>query len=614
MKRVLACILSLIMVLSLAACVGDNKTTTAAPGQSTAAPAQTTAAPGQSTAAPVQTTAAPVQTTAEPVAKDPKILKMYATMAPANAWLVVTDTQASAELLAYLAGTLYATMPIDGKAVLGPQLAASEPVDVNGDGKTWNIAISPDAKWENGEAITADTFLYTFRMALDPKLVFANASGVGNDTITVENALEYYQQGSSDKAVSWDDVGFKKVDDMTIQVISKTKVNKELVMRHFSSKRTTPIYEPLFEQCLSEDKTSSTYGSTADKIMSSGPFKAGNWVDGAVYELLKNENFIREDLVKLDGVTITVVEDAGTRLQMFENGELDYVTLNAAGRDAYGDDPRILVIPGRRVYSIEYNGANTENPLVTNENFHLALFYGTNRVEMGKLIAQEPATGLISPTSIATVDGTSFRALAAKAGYEPKNNGYDPEKAKQYFEAALKETGLTKAEVTVLCNTTMVNRVEYLQESWTTLFGADRFKMNINSQPSAQAGDLRKGWKTNPNSYELTFTQWNLSSGDYDPITALRGYTTTYSGRYAPYDDEKVNAWYAEANEGDNRLNMDKRNALAMEIEKYMLEHAMVNPFTYETTYCIASDRVVMALGEYNTDLGFGWTYADIDQ
>ena len=371
---------------------------------------------------------------------------------------------------------------------------------------------------------------------------------------------------------------------------------------------------PVFPFRLSADKTASTYGSSADKIIASGPFKVGNWVDGAVYELAKNENFIRSDLVKLDGVTITIVEDAGTRLQMFEKGELDYVTLDAAGRETYGDDPRVLVIPGRRVYSIEYNTANTANPIVANEKFHLALFYGTNRAEAGKLVQQEPATGLISPTSIATIDGTSFRALAAKAGYEPKNNGYDPELAKKYFDEALKETGLSKVEVTVLCNSTMTVRVEYLQESWTALFGADRFKLNIDSQPSAQAGDLRKGWKTNPNSYELTFTQWNLASGDYDPITALKAYTTTYSSRYAPYDDEKVNAWYAEAESDGNRLNMDKRNELAMEIEKYMIEHGMVTPITYETTYCIAADRVILALGEYNTDLGFGWSYADIAQ
>ena len=58
MKKLLAVILSLAMVLSLAACGGEPAKTTEAPKQSTAAPAQSTAAPAQSTAAP-ETTAAP---------------------------------------------------------------------------------------------------------------------------------------------------------------------------------------------------------------------------------------------------------------------------------------------------------------------------------------------------------------------------------------------------------------------------------------------------------------------------------------------------------------------------------------------------------------------------
>ncbi len=607
MKRALALILALVMVMALVACGGNKSTSsTSTPGTST---------PGTSNPSTSNpSTSNP--STPEPVTPaEPKILKMYLTTAPANAWSPASNTAASSDIQKLVSGTLYKTLPVDGKAVLSPVLADSEPVDVNGDGLTWNIAISPDAKWENGEQINADTFLYTFKMVLDPKLVFSNASTAGTNHLTIVNAAEYYGQGKEGAAaVAWEDVGFKKVDEMTIQVTVTTPVNATLVMRHFSNSTTAPVYQPLFEQCLSADGASSTYGSAQDKIISSGAFKASNWVDGAAYEFVKNENFARADLVKLDGMTYTVVEDTGTRLQLFEKGELDYITLDTAALDTYGDDPRIMSIPGRRVYSIEFCSTSTEKPIISNENFRLALFYATNRAELGKLIGQDPATGLLSPTAIATADGTSLRQLAAAKGYEAANNGYDPTLAKQYFETALKEESLTSVELTVLCNSTMTNRCEYLQENWQTVFGADKFKLNIDSQPSAQAGELRRGWKTNPNSYELTFTQWNLTSGDWDPITGLRAYTTTYSTRNAPYDDPTVNALYAEANSAENRLNMDKRNELAMEIEKYLLEHAVVIPLTYETTYCMAADRVILPLEEYDSELGFGWYYCEIEQ
>ena len=311
-------------------------------------------------------------------------------------------------------------------------------------------------------------------------------------------------------------------------------------------------------------------------------------------------------------MTLTVVEDAGTRLQMFEKGELDSVGLDAAGRDKYGDDPRVSNEMGRRVYSIEFNTANTEKPIIANENFRLALFYATDRVNLGKLVAQEPALSLVSGTSVAREDGTTFRQLAEAAGYQPANNGYDPELAKTYFEKALQEENLTSVELTVLCNSTMADRCEFLQENWQTVFGADKFKLNIDAQPSAQAGELRKGWKNNPNSYEITFTQWNLSGGDNDPITCLKNYVTSASGRYAPYEYAELNAWYEEA--GQYLLDQEKRNELALKMDQYIIEHCVVLPLTYETSFSMISDRVIPPVDEYNISLGWGLRYGDIAQ
>jgi len=609
MRRALALILALMMIMALVACGGDK------PGSTPATPDKSTTTPTEPSKPTEPAKPSEPEKPAEPAKPaEPKILKLALTTAPASAWAPASNTAASISLQQYISGTLYAQMPVDGKAARVPQLAAEEPIDVNGDGLTWNIKISPNAKWENGEQINADTFLYSWKMTLDPKLVMSNASGLAKDAITIVNASEYYGQGKEGAApVAWEDVGFKKVDDMTIQVILKSPANAALVMRHFGKFNAAPIYQPLFEQCLAADGTSTTYGTTKDKIVSSGAYKIAQWVDGASYVFEKNENFAKADAIALDGVTLTVIEDAGTRLQMFEKGELDSVGLDAAGRDQYGDDPRVSNEMGRRVYSIEFNTANTEKPIIANENFRLALFYATNRAELGKLIAQEPALSMVSGTSVAREDGTTFRELAAAAGYQPANNGYDPEKAKAYFETALKEEGLTSLELTVLCNSgQMEERCEYLQENWQNVFGTDKFKLTIDAQPSAQAGELRKGWKNDPNSYEITFTQWNLSGGDEDPITCLKNYVSSSSGRYAPYEYAELNAWYEEA--GKYLLDQEKRTELALKMDQYIIEHCVVLPLTYETSFSMISDRVIPPVDEYNISLGWGLRYGDIAQ
>lgn len=601
--KMLAVLATAAMVTGLTACGGGQTSTATTAAATTAAASETV---GTETAAPT-----------EAVSTEPKIFHYAQSQAAGSASQLVDSTDSTSEITKMITGKLYAVLPEDGKAVLSPLLADGKPVDVNGDGKTWNIKISENAMFENGEKITADTFMYTLEKALDPKLVLAKAGTVADNYIQILNATEYYTQGSTGEAVAWEDVGVKKVDDMTIQITTKTAVNETLVMRHFSSAHTAPIYEPLFEECLSEDGTTTTWGTSADTIISSGPFKLTNWVVGSVREFEKNENYIREDLVKLDGMVQHIVEDNSTQVQMFEAGELDYLALGSDALEKYGDDPRIETYPTRYPWCLEFCTTNTEEPIIANENFRLALYYGLNREELAKIAGEEPATGVIGLRATTDTEGTTFRTVADEAGYLPENNGYDPELAKEYFDKALEEEGMSSVDITLLCisgNSSHTFISEYMQESYANLFGTDRFKMTIDAQPSAQCSELRKSWGTNPNAYEIVLSNWNLAAGDYDPISALKPYTTTYKARNSAYGYEELENMYAEAQSDENRLNQDKRNELALEMEKYMIEHAVVVPTIYNISHAMLADEVVTALDGYDIDLGWGFAYADLLQ
>lgn len=583
--KMLAAFVAAAMAMSLTACGGSTSATTAAP--------------------------------TEAASTEPKILNLFQSQAAGSASALIDQTSSSLAIAEKISGTLYEVLPVDGKAVLSPLLAAGTPVDVNGDGKTWNITISDDAKFENGEKITADTFMYSFKMILDPKLVLAKAGSVATNLLDITNATEYYTQATTGEAVDWEDVGIKKVDDMTIQITVDTAVNETLVMRHFAYDLTAPLYEPLFEECLSEDGTTTTWGTSADTIISSGPFKLTNWVVGSVREYEKNENFVRADLVQLDGIVEHIVEDKNTQVQMFENGELNYVTLSNDALEKYGDDPRIDTYPSRFPYCLEFCTTNTDKPILSNANFRLALYYGLNREELAKISGEKPGPGVIGLRAVADTSGTTYRELADAAGYMPENYGYDPELAVEYFEKALEEENMSSVDITLLCisgNAAHTYVSEYMQEAYANLFGTDRFKLTIDAQPSAQASELRKSWGTNPNAYEIVLSNWDFSSGDYDPITALKAYTSTFKSRNSAYGYEVLDNLYAEANNDENRLNQDKRNELAMEMEKYILENGIVVPTVYNVTYCIYSDDVELALGAWDSDLGWGWAYCDLNR
>ena len=315
--------------------------------------------------------------------------------------------------------------------------------------------------------------------------------------------------------------------------------------------------------------------------MAAGAYKLTKWVIGSVREFEKNENWTCADYIKLDGITYQIVEDDNTRIMMYEKGELDWTTLTIDAAKQYEDDPRLLHWQSNYSHVIDFCTTNTDKPFLASENFRLAIFYGLDRVTMAKVSGGSPATGIISPNAVAYADGTSYRNLAASNGVDPANYGYDPVKAVAYFEKALQECGLTSIEVTLLAHSNSSSHTipaEYMQESLSNLFGKDRFKMNLDMQPSATALAQKKSFKENPKAYEMTISSWSLSAQDYDPVLSLQVYTTSRASRNGPYGFAELEEIWAKLSLPENQLDEKNRAAIAMEFEKAMIEHAYAVP------------------------------------
>lgn len=86
-----------------------------------------------------------------------------------------------------------------------PSMAAEKPIDVNGDGIVWEIPLKEGLTFFNndgskGDAITAQTFVDSFRLLLDPKLLNPRATNLYNtDSLPIEGAENYYYQERADQ-------------------------------------------------------------------------------------------------------------------------------------------------------------------------------------------------------------------------------------------------------------------------------------------------------------------------------------------------------------------------------------------------------------------------------
>ena len=547
----------------------------------------------------------------------PKFLHLSSTTAQSTLNPYMSSAGVDTTAIGYIESTLYGNVlnPETGRGERMPILAAEKPIDVSGDGTVWQIKIRDTAKWHNGEPINADTFMYSFRMGLDPKLLNFSAGNLANGFITIKNAEAYYTQATTGVPVDWEDVGIKKIDDKTLEITLTEEYTVYEVMRHFSQSATYPVYEPLYEAGMNSDRTETTYGTEFDQVMSCGQFYLNTWLKGSEIEYLKNEDWPYADLIKVDGVVCRVVKDNNTRLQMFEAGELDSVGLNADGVEQYAEDPRFRVSTTSYIDHIDINYLNTEKPILANINFRKAIFYSIDRATIADLTTCRPANFLVAHSGVSFDDGTTFRELPMANEYLGDNYDYDPDLALEYFNKAMEEEGLDSLELTMVYandKSAVKIMVEFLQEQWSKIFGADRFKLNLSGMPNAQAMDTKKSFKTNPNAYELAASRWSLAAGKENPIRFMEPYTSTFSRRNGAYCCTEADECFKLGKTAEVRKDPQRLAEVTAQMEKALLDSVTVVPVFEETDYSLTGDRLILPFEKEDPNLGWGLKYSDI--
>lgn len=599
-KRYLALGLAVTMLAgSLSGCSGSTGTT--------ATEAATTAAQG--TAAEGAATEAANTEAAEDIEK---IFYWSSTAAASN----ISPYEGNTEIVDYFHSNLYRFMPNEaGDApIVGADLAAGDPYTE--DGYTWFIDIDPNAKWANGDPINADTFIYSWQQALDPKLAYATPSGLAKNYIEVVNAYDYYLQESTGTPVDWEDVGFKKVDDDTVSVTATIKVSPADVKRHFAMRYTGPVYQPLYESCMNEDHTANSYGTEADLIMACGPFVLTSWTKGTERIFEKNENYVHADKVKLDGMVVRVVQDELTQLELFEKGELDYIALGSNGEAKYGDDPRVDVSESSTLREIEINFENPDKPYLNNLNFRKALYHGIDRESIAKVTANVPADYFLPNCYPAYEDGTLYRDLPVANEYPKENYSYDPELAVEYFNKALEETGVDKVSISLIYNEAVEDlraASENIQSSLTALFGADKFELTVTAMNNSAAVKLMRTSQNGPtNGWDLCWGAWDLAAAHFYPNRKFEPYLSTDTRRFSQYNNQVIDELYAQSVSEECMLDEEKRAEVTIAMEQEFLDQVLAIPVYQQVSRYMHSDRCILAVQKRLVTAQYAWMYMDI--
>lgn len=524
------------------------------------------------------------------------------------------------DILLYTHSSLYRRVPTaDGMAaVYVGDIADGDPYLADEDGYVWRINLRKEAKWHNNEPINADTIIYSFKMLIDPHLVNAMANFLYDREIKILNGYEYYVQAQDGKpAVAWEDVGIKKVDDYTIEITTTQRYRAEDVKRHFTDRSLFPVYEPLYEAGMNDSRTLTTYGSSLKNYMGCGPYLFESWNPDANRVYVKNPDHWLADYFHFDRVEVRVTPDRNARVQMWENREIDVMGLDSITLETYRDDPRTREYIGITTQHIDINSLNSKNPILKTMNFRKAMYWAMDRETIAGLVGAKPAPVYINSQAGAYPElGITYRMTDEAKALVPPNNGYDPEKAKQFFEAALKEVGQTSATVEIMYSDSNVGTKlvgEYLQQALPKIFGTDKFTLTMRSVPSSSFTAM-KNHKQDPNSFELAFGGWGASLSRVYPYAAFQYFVDAYASRPNSFISKDFDQQFAACQVEDVRLDPKYMVEMTAKLEALYLRDVVNVPLYENVYYMMYSEKMVLPCKQYIPGFGWGTMFSDIKQ
>ena len=461
----------------------------------------------------------------------------------------------------------------------------AESWDESEDGLTYTFHLRKDAKWSDGEPITAADFEYSWKRLVNPET--ASPYAFIGDCLKNGQAIE---QGKMDV----EELGVKAVDDTTLEVTLEHPTSYFLSLIG-SSGQFTPLRQDIVE------KYGTDFAATSEKNVYSGPFVMTSSEDN-VWTFEKNDNYWDKDSINLDKCELNYVENTDTQLSMYEAGDLDYVQVPTAYVSDYKDKADVFANGN---VDFCYINSKSDNPVLGNKNFRLALNYALNRNDYNKLANADTFTafnGLVFPGLQAK--GTTYGEAYDLNSYSYPLDG-DQDKATEYLNAAMKELGIANAsDITVEVVTTDADSskriVETLQEQWQNALG---IKVKIRQVTYADI----YGKVFPEHDYEIGYGGWG---SDYDdPYSYLELFKSDSSYNYSQYENPEVDQLLiASQDEPDTDKRMDELN----QAEQDILADGAFVPLQARNIYYMLDDDTT-GINFYYCSLNIDWVYADVN-
>lgn len=395
------------------------------------------------------------------------------------------------------------------------KLALASKVKTSSDGLTQTYTIRKNAKWSNGDDVTAEDFVFAWKRLADPKEASAfnfelGAAGIKNADDIVAGKM------------SPDKLGVEAKDKKTLAIHYASRVPYVKNILSFSA--LAPVDKSYYQ------KTGKKFAQDSQHLVAAGPYKVSKWKSGDnTITLVKNNKYWDAKSVKVDKVKIQVITDPEKAAIAYQNGTVDYTPLSSQLASKYKKTAGYKNQLGNFTQYLMFNMANSN---VNNTALHQAIAYSINKQTIVKDVLKdgsEVANSMIMKNLVTDPGTNKDFASESTKGYT-----YSPAKAKAAWAKAKQQT--STRSITLMYDDSdpaYANVAAYIKAQVEKNLSG--FKVNLQ-----QVTKKTRSSKLSSGAFDVMLTRWGP---DYaDPTAILTMYRSDNNSNYMKWVNKDFDA------------------------------------------------------------------------
>jgi peptide/nickel transport system substrate-binding protein len=419
--------------------------------------------------------------------------------------LFLQDT-ASGDAAYFIFANLY-DLDRQGNVVAEPWSLASEPVQVSDDGKTYTVKLKPEAKWSDGQPVSADDVIFTLNALRNPE--------VGSPGISQFDKVE--------------DV--TKTDDHTVTIKLK-QVYAPFPYALASAMLPSHVLKNVKPKDLQND----AYGKDPAKTVTNGPWKWTEWKQKQYLAFEADPNYWGPK-PHIQKVIHKIYADQNTEIQALLKGDTDMTSaIPVTMVDAVKKSKDISVIlepgPQYEYFAFNFNGSNFKDKVspFTGMKTRQAIAYALDRQGMIDNVLKgtgKPLSGPFLPGSWAdpgdaavhySYDKEQAKKLLAEDGWKAGSDGILVKDGHRFsFELQYNAGNSRREQVAVVIQQNLKD-------------------VGIEATPKGIDFSSWIDQNVNPGKFQAILLSWSLNNPDPDG-------ESIFSSKYFPPNGQNV-GWY----------------------------------------------------------------------